>query len=56
MTVRYASVQEAIERGGLRMVVVCNVPSPSGDAASDPILLDHRDMVYAEHLELPLSL
>ena len=25
-------------------------------AALDPILLEHRDMVYAEHLELPLSL
>jgi len=26
------------------------------DAALDPILLGHRDMMYAEHLELPLSL
>ncbi|HEX3596187.1 MAG TPA: hypothetical protein VHU80_13845 [Polyangiaceae bacterium] len=26
------------------------------DAALDPILLAHRDMMYAEHLELPLSL
>jgi glutathione S-transferase len=26
------------------------------DAALDPILLEHRDMMYAEHLELPLSL
>ena len=25
-------------------------------AALDPILLAHRDMIYAEHLELPLSL
>lgn len=25
-------------------------------AALDPILLEHRDMMYAEHLELPLSL
>jgi glutathione S-transferase len=25
-------------------------------AALDPILLDHRDMMYARHLELPLSL
>jgi hypothetical protein len=24
--------------------------------ALDPILLEHRDMIYAEHLELPLSL
>lgn len=26
------------------------------DAALDPILLEHRDMMYAQHLELPLSL
>jgi glutathione S-transferase len=26
------------------------------EAALDPILLEHRDMIYAEHLELPLSL
>jgi glutathione S-transferase len=26
------------------------------DAALDPILLEHRDMMYARHLELPLSL
>jgi len=26
------------------------------EAALDPLLLEHRDMVYAEHLELPLSL
>lgn len=26
------------------------------EAALDPILLGHRDMMYAEHLELPLSL
>ncbi len=26
------------------------------EAALDPILLAHRDMMYAEHLELPLSL
>lgn len=26
------------------------------DAALDPVLLAHRDMMYAEHLELPLSL
>jgi hypothetical protein len=25
-------------------------------SALDPILLDHRDFVYAEYLELPLSL
>jgi len=26
------------------------------DAAIDPILFAHRDMIYAQHLELPLSL
>ena len=26
------------------------------EAALDPILFEHRDMMYAEHLELPLSL
>ena len=31
-------------------------PDPETDAALDPILLQHRDMVYARHLELPLSL
>ena len=29
---------------------------PETDAALDPILLEHRDTMYARHLELPLSL
>jgi glutathione S-transferase len=29
---------------------------PVTDAALDPILLRHRDMMYAQHLELPLAL
>jgi hypothetical protein len=29
---------------------------PVTDVALDPILFEHRDMMYAEHLELPLSL
>jgi len=29
---------------------------PETDAALEPILLEHRDMMYARHLELPLSL
>lgn len=29
---------------------------PATDKALDPILLEHRDQIYAEHLELPLSL
>lgn len=32
------------------------MPDPETDAALDPILLAHRDMMYARHLELPLSL
>ena len=26
------------------------------EAALDPLLLEHRDMMYANHLELPLTL
>ena len=33
MTFRYVSVEEAMKRGGLRMVVVGGVPSPWGEAA-----------------------
>src|SRR5580693_2331924 len=33
MTVQYLGVEEAIKRGGLRMVVVGDVPSPWGEAA-----------------------
>jgi hypothetical protein len=29
---------------------------PVVDAALDPILFEHRDMIYAQHLELPLAL
>ena len=29
---------------------------PQIEAALDPILLAHRDMMYAQHLELPLAL
>jgi hypothetical protein len=29
---------------------------PQIEAALDPVLFEHRDRVYAEHLELPLSL
>src|ERR1700727_1618532 len=32
MTVQYVSVEDAIKRGGLRMVVVGNIPSPWGEA------------------------
>lgn len=33
MSFQYISVEEAIERGGLRMVVVSGIPSPWGEAA-----------------------
>ena len=33
MTFEYVSVAEAMQRGGLRMVVVGGVPSPWGEAA-----------------------
>ena len=33
MSFQYLSVDEAIQRSGLRMVVVCGVPSPWGEAA-----------------------
>lgn len=33
MTIRFVSVEEAMERSGLRMVVVSNIPSPWGEAA-----------------------
>jgi hypothetical protein len=33
MSFQYISVEEAIKRGGLRMVVVGGVPSPWGEAA-----------------------
>jgi glutathione S-transferase len=31
-------------------------PDPQTDAALDPILLEHRDMMYAQHLALPMAL
>lgn len=33
-----------------------SMQDPETDSALDPILLEHRDMMYARHLELPLSL
>jgi hypothetical protein len=33
-----------------------SLPDPDVDAALDPILLEHRNLMYARHLELPLSL
>jgi glutathione S-transferase len=45
MTVRYVSVDEAIERGGLRMVVVGGVPSPWGEAAKGILHIKGIDWV-----------
>ena len=55
MTFEYVSVEQAMARGGLRMVVVGDVPSPWGEAAKGT-LMAHRDMMSTRHLELPLSL
>lgn len=35
---------------------VFELRDPQTQAALDPIVVEHRDMMYAEHLELPLSL
>jgi glutathione S-transferase len=39
-----------------RTRAVFETPDALTDAALEPVLLEHRDMLYAEHLELPLSL
>lgn len=33
-----------------------NTPDPRTESAFDPIFLEHRDMMYGQYLELPLSL
>ena len=45
MTVRYVGVDEAIERRGLRMVVVGGVPSPWGEAAKGILHIKGIDWV-----------
>jgi len=45
MTVQYVSVEDAIKRGGLRMVVVGNVPSPWGEAAKGILHIKGIDWV-----------
>ena len=45
MTFEYLSVEEAIQRGGLRMVVVGNVPSPWGEAAKGILHLKRIEWV-----------
>jgi glutathione S-transferase len=43
MTFEYVSVEQAIERGGLRMVVVGDVPSPWGEAAKGILHIERID-------------
>lgn len=45
MTVKYVSVDEAIRRGGVRMVVVGGVPSPWGEAAKGILHIKGIDWV-----------
>jgi len=45
MPVRYVSVEDAIRRGGLRMVVVGDVPSPWGEAAKGILHIKGIDWV-----------
>lgn len=45
MSIRYVTVEEAIPRAGLRMVVVSNVPSPWGEAAKEFFRLKALDYV-----------
>jgi len=45
MTFEYVGVEEAIGRGGLRMVVVGGVPSPWGEAAKGILHLERIDWV-----------
>jgi glutathione S-transferase len=47
MTFQYVSVEEAINRGGLRMVVVGGVPSPWGEAAKGIFHIKRIDWVAA---------
>src|SRR6478609_5545870 len=43
MTFEYLSVEDAIRRGGLRMVVVGGVPSPWGEAAKSILHIKRID-------------
>jgi glutathione S-transferase len=45
MTIQYVSVEDAIKRGGLRMVVVGAVPSPWGEAAKGTLHIKGIDWV-----------
>jgi hypothetical protein len=61
MAFEYVSVEEAMKRRGLRMVVVGGIPSPWGEAAKGILYVKAIDwaavrLVYEEYLALPLSL
>ena len=45
MSIEYVSVEQAIERDGLRMVVVSGVPSPWGEAAKGLLHIKNIDWV-----------
>ncbi|HEX6842861.1 MAG TPA: hypothetical protein VF113_15100, partial [Stellaceae bacterium] len=45
MTIKYVSVDEAIRRGGVRMMVVGGVPSPWGEAAKGILHMKRIDWV-----------
>ena len=49
MIFEHVSVEQAMARGGVRMGVVGDVPSPGGEVAKG-------NMMSTRHLELPLSL
>jgi len=57
MTFQYVSVDEAIERSGLRMVVVGGVPSPWGEAAKGLLHIKGLDWVGVrlDHKSEPLK-
>jgi hypothetical protein len=57
---QYVSVEEAIAATGCAMDATTRAALETLDAptaaALDPLLFVHREMMYARHLELPLSL
>ena len=54
MPFKYVSVEEAMTRGGLRMVVVGGIPSPWGEAAKGILHIKGIEWV-AVRLVLPLQ-
>ena len=71
MPFSYIEVEDAIAADGLALFAPLpeehcamnpntregfNIMNKATRAALDPILLEHRDRMYAQHLELPLNL